>query len=782
MTVINTNVAALQARTYALQATDKMQTAMERLSSGLRINSAADDAAGLAVANKMESQLRGMDAAIRNSQDGISLVQTAESGMSEVSNMIIRMRELAVQMNNGVYSDSDRKNAQLEVTALLAEVDKIADNTAFNNVKVLDGTYATDIRAGNTNVEIINVTIDSTKTKDLGSVAEETVAASSVATGTRTDNGDNTQTSTLNVEASSKLTVNLSTEAAAFVSGAAGTITYEALGGASAAAFQVDASTGAITSQAAVAFDATTAANNVKALELTITDREAATTAAVATSTLATGTTNVTSSFNIEESDAFTVGLSTETATLAGAAVATGETRVYELTDTAGAANAAYFTIDSTTGVLTRAAGDNFDATTAANNQKAVSINVVDRIDAITVAADGTGTGAASYTQNDAVAAALVSTVSLEEAGSWSVAASTKLAAFTGTGGATHEMHYRIDSASADAADFKIGATTGTLQEADSFANGVEFDHVTAGNNIRVVKVEAVDLQKSNDLGNLVATVATKDGYTAAPTKGVVGGAVGAVGYTFDEAIQVVGQIDTNAVRAAFFDVTAGFTASDGSGMTLSLREGSGTDVADGKITWDGTNEEWKLVDGTFAAGASYTFTIRATDDTDTTKFADTLITLTNTKVAATATEQLTITATESTVIATDTVTVNITASDTYKDTITLNVTKAEDHLENVDVSTKAGAARAVTILDKALDEISSSQAKLGAIQNRLQHNIDNLSNGAMLTETARGRITDADFARETSELSKQQILGQAATSMLAQANQSKQSILALLQ
>src|SRR6056300_1996496 len=167
MTVINTNVGALTARTYSIQANDAMQKSMERLSSGLRINSAADDAAGLAVANKMESQLRGMDAAIRNSQDGISLVQTAESGMSEVSNMIIRMRELAVQMNNGVYSDGDRTNAQLVVTALLAEIDKIADNTAFNNVKVLDGTYATDIRAGNTNFVTINVTIDSTKTKDL---------------------------------------------------------------------------------------------------------------------------------------------------------------------------------------------------------------------------------------------------------------------------------------------------------------------------------------------------------------------------------------------------------------------------------------------------------------------------------------------------------------------------------------------------------------------------------------------------------------------------------------
>jgi flagellin len=121
-----------------------------------------------------------------------------------------------------------------------------------------------------------------------------------------------------------------------------------------------------------------------------------------------------------------------------------------------------------------------------------------------------------------------------------------------------------------------------------------------------------------------------------------------------------------------------------------------------------------------------------------------------------------------------------------YSEAITMTVTDdtadAGTHLADVDLSTQSGAASSVLILDKALAQISSSQAKLGAIQNRLQHNIDNLSMASMLTETARGRVVDADFARETSELSKQQILGQAATSMLAQANQSKQSVLALLQ
>ena len=166
MTVINTNVGALMARTYATKANDKMQTSMERLSSGMRINSAADDAAGLAVANKMKSQLSGIKMAIRNSQDGISLVQTAEAGMGEITNMILRMRELAVQMENGIYTAKDRDNAQLEVNALLAEIDKISNNTRFNDVKVLDGSYDATIRAGNTNAETIRVSVGSLKAAD----------------------------------------------------------------------------------------------------------------------------------------------------------------------------------------------------------------------------------------------------------------------------------------------------------------------------------------------------------------------------------------------------------------------------------------------------------------------------------------------------------------------------------------------------------------------------------------------------------------------------------------
>ena len=271
MTVINTNVGALQARTYAMAAGENMQKAMERLSSGLRINSAADDAAGLAVANKMESQLRGMNVAIRNSQDGISLVQTAEAGMSEISNMVIRMRELAVQMNNGVYTASDRENAQLEISALLAEVNKIAENTAFNDVKVLNGTYSADIRAGNTNVEVITVAIDSMRTDSLAATAP--ISVSNEASGTSENYTTTTSSATVSVTEGFRVNIAATTPSASgtalekfanLTDYSGGTYALKDSDGNAVSGWTIDTSTGSIISSAQVDFDAVTAANNKK--------------------------------------------------------------------------------------------------------------------------------------------------------------------------------------------------------------------------------------------------------------------------------------------------------------------------------------------------------------------------------------------------------------------------------------------------------------------------------------------------------------------------------------
>jgi len=140
MSVINTNLNALVSQESSRASNLKLSRSMERLSTGLRINSAKDDAAGLAITNRMTSQVRGIQMAIKNSNDAISMSQTAEGAYGQVGNILQRMRELAVQSATGTNSASDRSSIQLEVTQLVEEINHIADTTNFNNIKLLDGT------------------------------------------------------------------------------------------------------------------------------------------------------------------------------------------------------------------------------------------------------------------------------------------------------------------------------------------------------------------------------------------------------------------------------------------------------------------------------------------------------------------------------------------------------------------------------------------------------------------------------------------------------------------
>lgn len=139
MTVINTNISANIARDAIGRNNRAMSTAMERLSTGLRINSAKDDAAGLAIANRMAGQISGLNMAARNANDAISMVQTVEGATGEINNMLVRMRELAVQAASGTYSTSDRQALDLEFGALMDEMNRIAENTKWNGITVLDG-------------------------------------------------------------------------------------------------------------------------------------------------------------------------------------------------------------------------------------------------------------------------------------------------------------------------------------------------------------------------------------------------------------------------------------------------------------------------------------------------------------------------------------------------------------------------------------------------------------------------------------------------------------------
>jgi len=157
---INTNVASLNAQRNLGISQTNLNRSMQRLSSGLRINSAKDDAAGLAISDRMTSQIRGLNQAARNANDGISLAQTAEGALQESTNILQRIRELAVQSVNATNSASDRAALDAEVTERLAEVDRIAKQTSFNGVKVLDGSFGTAVFQVGANVgETISVSL-----------------------------------------------------------------------------------------------------------------------------------------------------------------------------------------------------------------------------------------------------------------------------------------------------------------------------------------------------------------------------------------------------------------------------------------------------------------------------------------------------------------------------------------------------------------------------------------------------------------------------------------------
>ena len=928
MTVINTNVGALQARTYAVRADSNVTKSMERLSSGLRINSAADDAAGLAVANKMESQIRGMNMAIRNSQDGISLVQTAEAAMGEINNMVIRMRELAVQMNNGVYTDADRSNAQLEVTALLQEIDKVADNSAFNQVKILDGTYSQDIRAGNTNPEVINVTIDRMNTDSLG--------GGRVTTGdvNATNTSSTFKTSNTTIEATEGRvtfgTANMGTAMQAHATAnAGGTWSIATNAADSSALFEINASSGAVTLNSATPvaelnFDTATPANNTYTFAVqytqggtTVTDNI---TLNITDKAVATSNTSGTAELTVEEGDCIKiysvdttdggvaqtgifsdqfkefVAANAGSVTFAEAAHSDGTDDTGDITlNTATGAilanldferatdsntdNVYKFAITATAGGVTMTENVTLTVTddhaAQTTNANVTTMSAAD----ISAAADGAIVNTAETMYTDAETVALRGTIEADmlQAGgaaidlTWanldsmiSGAGNDGLAEWIAEHGPIADLTVTVDNAAgsgvtitaADAGitlaantaagtyedvriklvgqgtdlneimfvtfDLEVNAAAADDAAADVIANaGTDLTREGEHTQLTVLaggEAMTLDMKTASSVDSHFDKIG--DAYTADPC-GTFEIVSGSLAYNNDTTDALRNNITLSA--DGVLELAAGATAGTYSGMaaytdndgnvtyqrfditSTDVGEDGGNDIAtataltaaaatrqsteqiagtsvlavdearQGNITSTGT--------GAVLSAAFNTFTTSYTGGTYSVSGTDSELFNIDAATGALETKGLVDFETKTSYSMTVTYT---SGSNTYSEDVTLNVTNntVDDgsHISNVNLGTQAGSATAVGILDTAINQITESQAKLGAIQNRLQYNIDNLSKASMLTTTAKGRIMDADFASETSELSKQQILSQAATSMLAQANQSKQSVLALLQ
>jgi flagellin len=188
---INTNISSLNVQRNLNKTQSALATSMQRLSSGVRINSAKDDAAGLAISNRMTSQINGMNQAARNANDGISLAQTAEGAMEEMTSIMQRMRELAVQSANGINTTSDRQSMEAEVDQLQEELDRIATSTSFNGMKVLDGSQGTlTFQVGANAGQTISFSIDSVRAAELGVGNTTTVSNTVVATATPINSGE----------------------------------------------------------------------------------------------------------------------------------------------------------------------------------------------------------------------------------------------------------------------------------------------------------------------------------------------------------------------------------------------------------------------------------------------------------------------------------------------------------------------------------------------------------------------------------------------------------------
>jgi len=208
MTVIGTNIGSLRAGNASAKATQALSQSMERLSTGKRINSAKDDAAGLAIAQSMTSQIKGMGQAIRNANDGISMAQTAEGALDEVGNMLQRIRELAVQSASMTYGTSDRTNLNAEVTELKSQIGAILTNSEFNGVKLFDGN------AGSSGTVKVQVGADANTTVDLTFAATTTttlgVNATTIATAADAQTAIGTVDTALDSVASKRATLGAS--------------------------------------------------------------------------------------------------------------------------------------------------------------------------------------------------------------------------------------------------------------------------------------------------------------------------------------------------------------------------------------------------------------------------------------------------------------------------------------------------------------------------------------------------------------------------------------------
>lgn len=705
MTIINTNMSALRAQNGGRVAQVGLDSAMERLSTGLRINNARDDAAGLAISQRMTSEIRGLAVAIRNSSDGISLAQTAEGSLGEITNMLQRMRELANQAANGTLGAEERGMLNTEVQQLILEIDNVSKNTSFNGMKLLDGSSTNlKLQTGSRAGETTDLKINSTRANQLGTgnsaglsstgTFEATTAnlkglqtndlvLNGVVIGGSLAASDNSSTVAKEASAIAKAAAINAKSAETGVSAIVGKTTMTGT------AMTAAALTGTITING-VDIDATTTAGDAAKSRADVV--KAINANSVQTGVVAIDTGDDKAGIRLEAADGrnIDVQLATLTAAATGLKVGT-QTGNFSLVANVGTE----INISSTgSGVLANA------GLTAGNYDRGVSYVGTDARATVAAAANikGLNTGdlvlngvtiRASDAQDD-TASHVMATSSRAASGIAIAAAINASSEQSGVTAFANALSLEGTSISASA--------SGTLT-----LNGVEID---------------------------IETLATK---TDQQNRELVADAINA----FSGATGVVASDNGKGGLT--------LTAADGRNITLESTDVSLADVGLGSAKVAGSAQTYAL-----GSTAYSTVTLQSAKSIDVRAGAGGFSSTANFTA------------------------VGFEESNYGSDTGGLKIA-------DVDISTQDGASAALEAIDSALNSIALDRAVLGAVQNRLVATINNLSTTSTNVTASRSRILDADFAAETTNLARTQVLTQAAQAMLAQANQSQQSVLQLL-
>jgi len=715
MTVINTNVKALTAQGSLSNVNNKLSQAMERLSTGLRINSSKDDAAGLAITNKMTSDIRGLAVAIRNANDGLSLAQTAEGAIGQINDMLQRMRELAVQSSNGSASATSRKASQQEVDQLKQEINNIAGRTSFNGIKLLDGSAAKlQLQTGVDRGQVIDLNIEAMNTNTIGVGSRPSLSAVGM-TGVETDGSDS---DTIKAISAGDLIINGVTVGASQKSSDNLSLFYKAESGLAKAA----------------AINAVSSQTGVKAV--------VGETYVGGVAMEATAGTDVTVTIN---------GVSTSPIT---STADSGQNRAL----TVSAINA----ISDRTGVVAFDSGDPANGVTLkAADGRNITVELSAPTDNVLVGlAEGTTTAGYSLISTNG----LPIDISANNNGDIT-RAGLSLGTFSPTRSTVTSGTRDVVTDTGLAVPSTVGELAGILTAGTMLINGVSIAASDPSADTASYDNTTTSLKSASAISIAAAInkATSRTGVTAVVNANTVKGDLFDAGQLDTELSGGNDTLTINGIAIQFASTSSSMSdlvtqinahigetgvvaADNGKGMTLTAKDGrnitleyagDATAIGIDSAYLDSTGEATTY--STFTLVSDKAFELKAGPE------GNAFFTQLGLKQGVMGGE-----------------------ANGFK-------------IADVDISNQDSAQAALTAIDAALEAVNLSQSKLGAYQNRLDSSISNLSEVSRNMTASRSRIMDTDYATETTNLAKSQIIQQAATAMLAQANQSAQSVLSLL-